>query len=335
VLFLRIIDVNLNRLDESLKLIEDITRFHLKNRTLLAKMREIRKNFLQFKQSLPLEYIIGARRSHRDLGRKARFDSGKKKSSGGLILSNLSRAKESSRIIEETLKTMKISLSRAMKDIRFQIYDFEKEIVVFQKRKFDPRLLAIIDDQYLSLADIDKVTNILVKNGATMIQLRIKMLSDRNFLRYAGKIRKATKNTDVKFIINNRLDIALACNADGVHVGQKDIPVAKAREILGDTFIIGASAHNLKEARKAESQGADYLGVGAIYKTKTKHDARVCGLRILRAVCKAAKIPVIGIGGINDKNYRSILKAGASGFAVASFLFEGHLTKRLRSLTEK
>ncbi len=320
-------------MDESLKLIEDLTRFHFENRALLLRIREIRKNFLQFKQSLPLEHIIGARKSHRDLGRKARFDSGKKKNAGGLILSNLSRAKESSRIIEETLKITKIRLSRAMKEIRFQIYDFEKEIVVIQKKKFNPRLHAIIDDQYLRLSDIDKVTNVLINNRATMIQLRVNTLSDRNFLRYANKIRKATMNTDVKFIINNRLDIALACNADGVHVGQKDMPVAKAREILGDTHIIGASTHNLEEARKAEAQGADYLGVGAIYRTKTKHDARVCGLRTLRAVCKAARIPVIGIGGINDKNYRAVLKAGASGIAVASFLFEGHLTKRLRSLT--
>ena len=275
-------------MDESLKLIEDVTRFHLENRTLLAEIRKIRRNFLRFKQSLPLARIIGARRSFQDPGRKARFDSGEKKSAGGLILSNLSRAKESSRIIEETLKTMKSSRGRAMKEIRFQIYDFEKEIVVFQKKKFNPRLHAIIDDQYLRLSDIDKVTSVLINNRATMIQLRINTLSDRNFLRYADKIRKATMNTDVKFIINNRLDIALACNADGVHVGQKDMPVAKAREILGDARIIGVSTHNLKEARKAEAQGADYLGVGAIYRTKTKHDARVCGLRTLRAVCKAA-----------------------------------------------
>jgi thiamine-phosphate pyrophosphorylase len=332
---LRIIDVNLNRLDESLKLIEDITRFQIEDRTLLAKIREIRKNFLKFKQSLPLEHIVAARKSHQDLGRRPRFDSARKKGMSSLLLSNLSRAKESSRIIEETLKGMRTDLSRTIKEIRFQIYDFEKAIVAFQTKRFDPYLNAIIDEQYVRLSNIERVAKTLVNNGATMIQLRAKTLSDRSFMKYASNVRKATKNTAVKFIINNRLDIALACDADGVHIGQKDIPVTKARVILGDACIIGASAHNLKEARKAEAQGADYLGVGAIYRTKTKSDAQICGLRTLRAVCKRATIPVIAIGGINDKNYKTVLKAGASGIAVASFLFEGNLKKRLHSLTAK
>jgi thiamine-phosphate pyrophosphorylase len=322
-------------LDESLKLIEDLTRFQIEDRTLLAKIREIRKNFLKFKQSLPLENIIVARKSHQDLGRRARFDSARKKGVSGLLLSNLSRAKESSRIIEETLKGMRTGLTRTMKEIRFQIYDFEREIITFIAKQFNPYICAIIDEQYVRLSDIERVAKVLVNNGATMIQLRAKRLCDRSFLRCANKIRNTTKNTKVKFIINNRLDIALACDADGVHVGQKDIPVAKARAILADDYIIGASAHNLKEAKKAEAQGADYLGVGAIYRTKTKHDARICGLRTLRAVCKRASIPVIAIGGINDKNYGAVLRTGASGIAVASFLFEGNLKKRLHSLTAK
>ncbi len=334
MLFLRIVDVNLNRLDESLKLIEDLTRFHLENRKLLAKIREIRKNFLKFKQAAPLQQIIAARKSQRDLGRGARFDTNQKKGAGNLLISNFSRAKESSRIIEETLKGMRTDLSRTMKEIRFQIYDLEKDIVTFQAKKFNPYLHAIIDEQYVRLSDIERVTKILVSNGATMIQLRAKTLNDRIFLKYASKIRKVTKNTDIKFIINNRLDIALACEADGVHLGQMDIPVTKARAISGDACIVGASARNVKEARKAEAQGADYLGVGAIYRTETKYDARICGLRTLQAVCKAASIPVIAIGGINDNNYKAVLKAGASGIAVASFLFAGNLKKNLRSLTE-
>ena len=332
---LRIIDVNLNRLNESLKLIEDLTRFHVEDHTLLARIREIRKNFLNFKQSLPLEHIIVARKSHEDLGRRAKFDTTRKRGASDLLLSNLSRAKESARTIEEALKVMRMNLSRAMKEVRFQIYDFEREIVTSQMKKFDPYLNAIIDEQYVRLSNIEKVTRTLVNNGATMVQLRAKTLSDRSFLRYANKVRKTIKNSKIRFIINNRLDIALACEADGVHLGQKDTPVNRARAILGDAYIIGASAHNLNEARQAESQGADYLGVGAIYRTKTKHDARTCGLRTLRAICKSVGIPVIAIGGINDRNYKAILKAGASGIAVASFLFEGDLKKRLHALTAK
>lgn len=332
---LRVLDVNLNRLDESLKLIEDITRFHLENRTLLSQIRSIRKNFLALKRLLPMEKIIGARQSSRDLGRKAKFDSINKKNTNAVILSNLWRAKESSRIIEEMLKNLDIRLSRKTKEIRFQVYDLEKNIVSSLRRKFDPSLHAIIDERYVRFSDIRGVTNTLVNNGATMIQLRARELSARSFLRYANRIRHAIKKTNVKFIINNRLDIALACDADGLHVGQKDIPLAHARKIMGDTSIIGASAHNLREAKIAEAQGADYLGVGSIYPTKTKPEARICSLPTLRSICRSIKIPVIGIGGINDKNYRAILRAGASGIAVASFLFEGNLAGRTRSLTHK
>jgi len=333
VRLLRVLDVNLNRLDESLKLIEDITRFHLENRILLSQIRSIRKDFLKFKRLLPMKKIISARQSSHDLGRKARFDSISKKNTDAVILSNLSRAKESARIIEEMLKNLDVRLSSKTKEIRFQIYDFEKNIVSHFQRKFDPSLYAIIDEKYLRFSEISKVVSSLVNNSTTMIQLRVNKLSDRNFLRYADRIKRALSKKNVKFIINNRLDIALACNADGVHVGQEDIPLAQTRRILGDTFIIGVSTHNLKEAKRAEALGADYLGVGSIYPTKTKPEARICGLSTLKSICRSVEIPVIGIGGINDKNYRAVLRAGASGIAVASFLFEGNLTQRIRLLT--
>lgn len=131
------------------------------------------------------------------------------------------------------------------------------------------------------------------------------------------------------------MDIALACSADGVHLGQEDMPISTARRVMGSTSIIGVSVHNIADARKAEKDGADYLGVGSIFKTTTKLDARVCGLRRLQAICRVISIPVIGIGGITSSNYRSVLKAGASGIALASYLFQGDLKKNLRSLTPR
>jgi len=282
-----------------------------------------------------MEDIIGARQSHLDLGRKAEFDSRTKKNSTATILSNLSRAKEAARTIEETLKTVDVQLSSRMKEIRFQIYDLERDTVIHIKKRFDPYLHAIIDEQYLSSHDINRIVKTLANNGATMIQLRVTQMSDRNFMRYATQARRAIRGSEVKFIINNRPDIALACNAHGVHLGQHDMPPGRTREIMGDMAIIGVSAHNLREARKAENEGADYLGVGAVFPTKTKNDARVCGLQTLRSICRGVKIPVIGIGGVNDQNYNAVLRAGAAGVAVASYLFEGNLKKRIRSLTRK
>ncbi|MGD8978913.1 MAG: thiamine phosphate synthase [candidate division WOR-3 bacterium] len=330
---LRIIDVNLNRLDESLKLIEDITRFQLEQRQLLTQIRKIRIDFLDLKKALPLTKIIGSRRSQKDLGRKKKFDSSRGKDQTGLMLATLSRAKESSRIIEETLKTVHPHLSNKAKKIRFQIYDLEKGIVVHYTKKFDPSLHAIIDEKYMGQLDLVRTVKTMVDNGVTMIQLRVKIMKDKDLLRTAKKIRKAIHDPRVKFIINNRVDIALACAADGVHVGQTDIPLKEARRILGDMFILGASAHNLNEAIRAENQDADYLGVGAVFPTSTKHDARVCGLHTLKSISRRVKIPVIAIGGITSANYQAVMHAGAAGIAVASFLYEGNLRNKLRSLT--
>ncbi len=333
--FLRIIDVNLNRLDESLKLIEDIIRFNITDHDLLSQIRIIRKELLDFKRRLPVKNVIQARQSRKDPGRKAGFDLKRTKPSNAVLLSNITRAKEAARTLEETCKTLDIESSRRMKEIRFKIYDLEKDIITKITKKFDPSLHVIIDEHYLQSCDVAEVTKILAANGATMIQLRVKSLSDRIFLKFAKKISNAIRKEKVKFIINNRPDIAMACNAHGVHLGKKDMPVSAARMIMGEMAIIGASAHNVREAKQAEREGADYLGVGALYATETKEDARPCKISTLRSICRSTKIPVIGIGGVNDRNYKSILRAGASGIAVASFVFEGNVKKRLRSLTRK
>lgn len=333
--FRRIIDVNLNRLDESLKLTEDIVRFVLSVPNLLSQTRKIRHDFLEFKRSLPLKDFIDARQSQKDPGRIAKFDSRSRKNSTELILANLTRAKEAARILEEAFKTYDHRPSRQMKQIRFQVYDLEKKIVSLVEKKFDPSLHVIIDEKYLHSYDVEKVTKTLAENGATMIQLRIQSLTDCDFLRFARRIRGAIKEKTVKFVVNNRADIAAACGADGVHLGKDDLPIREARKILGGMSIIGASARNVKDAKRAEKEGADYLGVGAVYPTKTKTDAGRCEIKMLRSICNAVKIPVIGIGGVNAGNYKTILRAGASGIAVASFVFGGDIKKRLRSLTRK
>jgi thiamine-phosphate pyrophosphorylase len=113
------------------------------------------------------------------------------------------------------------------------------------------------------------------------------------------------------------------------------MPIKRARGILGGNYIIGISARTIEQAKKAERDGADYIGVGSVFKTKTKLDARICGLSVLKAICKKSKIPVVGIGGITDKNYRKVLNAGAAGIAVSSYLFEGNLRNNIRALTVK
>ena len=329
----RIADVNLNRLDESLKFIEDVVRFSLENRLLLTQIRKIRQEFLRVKKALPMAYILSFRRSSADLGRSAKFDVRMRGSTRDIIAANITRAKESSRILEESFKSSNVLMSTRMKKIRFNLYDLEKAITGVFERKFNPRLYAIIDEKYLKTYNVKDMIHVFENNGVTMIQLRIKTLSDRKFYKYAVMIKNALRKEEVKFIINNRLDIALACRAHGVHCGQEDMPLRKIRGMLGDNYLIGVSAHTLEQAQRAQQEGADYVGVGAIYKTRTKSDARVCGLSVLRSICKKVTIPVIGIGGITNKNYRKVLKAGAAGIAVSSYLFDGNVRKNVRALT--
>lgn len=325
----------MNRLNEALKFIEDVIRFSLENKVLLIRIRKIRNEFLKIKKDISLADIINSRQSSHDLGRAAKFDIQTKKTSEDLIIANLTRAKESARIIEEILKSINLKISNRMKEIRFQLYDLEKYIIGCLKKIFNPRINAVIDEKYLLAYRIKNMMDVLENNGVTMIQLRIKTLSDRKFYNYAVRIKKFLKKKEIKFIINNRLDIARASGADGVHLGQDDMPARMARRILGENYIIGVSAHNIDEANKAEKEGADYIGVGSIFRTKTKSDAHICGLSVLKSICKKITIPVVGIGGITNRNYRDVFRAGAAGIAVSSYLFEGDLLKNISLLTHR
>jgi len=331
----RILDANLNRLNEALKLIEDISRFTTRDRILLTKIRQIRQELLSVKKALPWTRFIKYRDSQHDPGRRISFDSTPRHSITDIVISNFTRAKESSRVLEEVLKAVYPNISKKIKKIRFLIYDIEKSMILYFQKIFDPSIYVLVDSAYVKRYHLKQVIEVLRKNGATMIQLRVTNKSDREFMNYGRTIRKMLKTHDIRFIVNNRLDIALACGADGVHLGQDDIPISIARDLLGDGIIIGLSAHNIAEAKKAEKDGADYIGVGSVFKTRTKPDAKVCGLQRLRSICRSVKIPVVGIGGIDSSNYQSVLKTGASGIAVSSFLFKGDMIKNLRSLTAK
>ncbi len=331
----RIADVNVNRLDESLKFIEDVVRFNLENKILLKNVRGLRAVFLQIKRALREHRIVTFRNSRQDLGRKADFDAGQRRSDEDLIIANLTRAKESARTLEEITKQESSTLNRMCKRLRFGLYDIESSIMDFLDRRFDPRIHIILDEQYLVGKNVRTLVRMLESQGATMFQLRIRELPDKKFYRYGIAVKQALKKKSTRFIVNDRIDIALACNADGVHLGQDDVPVRTARRVLGSGMIVGASARTVVQARAAERQGADYLGVGSLFPTRTKVDARSTSLRSLRAICKQVSIPVIGIGGITDKNYRAVLRAGAAGIAVASYVLEGDARRAMRSLTKK
>jgi thiamine-phosphate pyrophosphorylase len=180
--------------------------------------------------------------------------------------------------------------------------------------------LYLVTDRRLSRGrSTFEIVKAAVNGGTTVVQLREKDCSTREFIEQALAIKDFLKDRGVPLIINDRLDVALAVKADGVHLGQIDMPLAMAKGILGDSMIIGISAESLADAMAAEKDGADYLGVSPIYATPTKTDtAPPLGLAGLREIRKAVRLPLVGIGGLNLKNSADVIRSGADGVAVVS-----------------
>ena len=182
-----------------------------------------------------------------------------------------------------------------------------------------PNIYPIIDISLISSDKIGKTAQAVIDGGAKILQLRPKKLSSREFLETARIIRKITKDKGAVFIVNDRIDIVLLTDADGVHLGQDDLPVKEARRLLGNNKIIGYSTHNIREALEAKKLPVDYISFGPIFATKTKEDAQTPkGLKGLDEVMKAVKIPIVAIGGITETNMAHVLKQGVEGVAMIS-----------------
>jgi len=183
------------------------------------------------------------------------------------------------------------------------------------------QLYAVTDSRWLNGASLATAVEKALAGGVTCLQLREKHLPFDEFLRTAKEIKTLCQNYHVPFIVDDNLDIALACDADGLHIGQNDMPAAKARELLGPDKILGVSAQTSEQAVIACRDGADYLGVGAVFPTGTKTDAVEVPLDTLKAITTAVDIPVVAIGGIGADNIAQLSGTGIAGAAVVSAIF--------------
>lgn len=187
--------------------------------------------------------------------------------------------------------------------------------------KHSLRLYAVTDRAWVGRQTLCQQVEAALQGGVTCVQLREKHLDRDAFLAEARQICALCRRYGVPFIVNDDLDIALACGADGVHVGQDDMPAAEVRRRAGRRLIVGVSAHTPEEARLAEAAGADYLGAGAVFGSATKTDASLLTPAGLQAVCAAVHIPVVAIGGVNAGNILQLQGSGAAGAAVVSGIF--------------
>lgn len=202
-------------------------------------------------------------------------------------------------------------------------------------KSFDLSLYLVTDRSLMTSGNLTDCIESAIQGGVTMVQLREKELSSREFFETACAALKVTRNYHVPLIINDRVDIAMASNADGVHLGQSDLPANVARAMLGNDKIIGVTAPSIALAQKAKEDGADYIGVGAIFGTSTKKDAKTGSIDLLREISAAVDIPIVAIGGINSDNAALLKGTGIDGIAVVSgIVAQSDITKAAYTLKQ-
>lgn len=200
-------------------------------------------------------------------------------------------------------------------------------------------LYAVTDRTWLNGQSLSLQVEQALKGGVTCIQLREKELSHNEFLNEALEIKQLCKNYNVPFIINDDVEIAVKCSADGIHVGQSDMDAYDVRSKIGSDMILGVSVHSVSEALTAQEKGADYLGVGAMFSTSTKLDANDVSFETLSDICKSVSIPVVAIGGIQKHNIKELSGTGIDGVALISAIFASedieNECQTLKKLTEE
>ena len=319
---LRIIDANCNRIGEGLRFLEDIARFILNDATLSNQLKAMRHSLVKSLGQLS-RAMLSERNSRADVGFGTQL--GQHQDLASLVTANAKRVEQALRVIEELAKLPDLSTKLHSKDFeqaRFNLYALERVIVsrLIRRQKIEQLtgLYVIIDTQVLGLkCEIDAARK-AINGGAKVIQLRDKNHSKSEILAIAQKLKDSCCKSNILFIVNDHLDIALACEADGLHIGQDDLPLSVVREELPIDKIVGLSATTLAQAQKAEAEGADYVAVGSIFPSPTKASATVVGLERLHQIKQTISIPVVAIGGINRENIVEVMAAGADSAAVIS-----------------
>lgn len=329
----RIIDVNLNRSMESLRIIEDIIRFYFNQKTETLKIKNFRHKIINHFKSCNL---LPFRDTKKDAGKFLNTsDEFKRESIVEVIQTNCKRLQESSRSLEEFLKLNDKKGAGLFKQLRFFIYDLEKEIILTVKKNFDLCLYIIINTEFIRIKDIEQTVKDVIPGGATIIQLKADNLDNRTFVNTARKIKKITKQFNIPFIINNRIDIAVISDADGIHISEKHLTPALIRNKFFYDKIIGYSAVNKKEIDTGIRYKADYIGLEADHSMKAKNQKSK--LTRLKQLCKKCDkiVPVVIMEDLDSDDIKACLQCGIKNFALTSAVLIPGNAKKIASQFKK
>jgi len=314
----RIIDANLNRAREAARVAEEYARFTLDSPELSARLKNIRHKLHELAGRLG-GTLLAARDTPGDVGTGITADGETQRGTNAdVAAAALKRLQEALRVIEEYAKTESPEAAAAAEKLRYETYAIESELLGPRPRLKNARLYVIVTTGLCNGRDPVEVTRSAIRGGAEIIQLREKEMDGGEFLALARQLREVCSELGALFIVNDRADIAAASAADGVHLGRTDIPCAEARKLLGSGAIIGISTHAIEEARRAQADGADYIGVGTIFATQTKVPERLAGLGYVRAVAAEIQVPSFPIGGMKAGVIPSVVEAGGERVAVCT-----------------
>jgi thiamine-phosphate pyrophosphorylase len=317
----RILDANFNRAREALRVIEDSVRFGADDASLTAALKQLRHDLAAAIAGLDSQSLLTHRDTPGDVGTAISTDSEQTRDSmEDVVAAAFKRLTEALRVLEEYGKTVDASFAASIEQLRYRAYDLEMRVHFepWRRRRFAQVRLYVLITESLCRGNWLRVAEAAIEGGAQCLQLRQKALPDGELLRRAEALRELTRMRDTLLIINDRPDIARLVAADGVHLGQDDMPVAAARRIVGQRIIIGKSTHTLDQARSALAEKPDYIAVGPMFATATKPQEHIAGPETLAAVLAETDRPHVAIGGITPDRIGQLTAVGCRCVAVCS-----------------
>lgn len=320
---LRILDANLNRAREGLRTAEEFARFVVNDSAALDSLKKVRRGLEKVMAALgpAAPSLLAARDVEGDIGVEPQANA-ERRTSADVAQAGIKRAQEALRVIEEYSHLVAKEAASLAAQARYALYEAEQRLFANAPNPLVARLakepLMVIITRRMCHTSWRTLLEELLDAGARAFQLREKRLSARDFTHYAQQFMERARRKDALTIINDRADVAFAAGADGVHLGQDDLPLVAARRMLGKGALIGLSCHTLEEARAAVAAGADYIGLGAMFDTRTKVVTKMAGPALLGEVVPQVNVPVFAIGGIKAGNVGELGKAGAKHAAVCS-----------------
>jgi thiamine-phosphate pyrophosphorylase len=334
----RILDANRNRCLEGLRVVEEYVRFVWEDQHLVTLCKQLRHDLVGVLANVPACDLHMARDTLRDVGTAVTTATEyQREDLWSVVAANWNRVQQALRGLEEYAKVIAPQVAPQLEALRYRAYTVERTVTILStsvERLASARLYVLVDGRS-SMSEFRRLVEQIIRGGVDVLQLRDKTMPDRELLERARALREVTRRHGVLFIMNDRADLAAMAHADGVHLGQDDIPVRDARVVLGSHALVGVSTHSIEQARQAVVDGANYLGCGPTFPSVTKEFAQFPGVEFLRQVSREIRLPAFAIGGIGPANVEQVYAAGFSRVAVSHGVVNAadpaHELGRLRS----